>query len=438
MPSSPDALPPRLVVADQHAGAVRVLDLPSGSTAGSTAGQPVGDQAGKQAGKTVGGLDGVHLSEHAGFLALPGGRTAFVDDRAGELIVLDPYGPERGRPLVAASAPVATPAEHLAADPSGRLVVVTTGLGRNELPWSEVTTVVDLGAAGGPRAVRVRTRAGEPGAVVVPGDGEDPLEGWVVLRHREPGAFTVHRSRELLAAGPGCPPAPLHHELPLSDDDGHGDAYDPVGGRLFAAAGSGVHRARRTRVGLVAEPALSWQGRGRGYFLRFDAARRTLWSCVRGGPADPARWPEWTNCAWWHRPDQGRTGRLPLGPGLVFRFAVAARHLAFARVHPDGDELVLVDAETVEITGRIPLPAMAGRPRAGDTPWDGAQRRAIAASPAHDLVAVSRGGHGEIQLVDAAAGASLGTLTVSTPLDDGGRLALVSPGDGAERDTVGR
>ncbi|MFF2846498.1 hypothetical protein ACFVT5_09205 [Streptomyces sp. NPDC058001] len=430
----PHSLSPRLLVADQVAGFIRVLSLPDG--------------------RETGRIEGRHLAEHAGFLALPRGRTAFVDDLAGELVVLDPYGPDAGRPLVETAVPVATPAEHLAADPSGRLLAVTTGLGRNEEAWSDVLTAVDLRSGGGPRAVRVRTRTGEPGVTVlgaegaehpgaegsmpVTGTATDAPDALVVLRHREPGSLTAYRHTDLLAAPSGCPRVAPVHEVRLPDDDGHGDAYDPVTGRLFAAARSGVHRARREGASLVADAPLSWGGQGRGYYLRLDPVRRALWSCVRGGPSDPGRWPEWTNDAWWYALDSGRTGRLPLGPGLVFRLAVAARRVAYARVHPDGDELILVAPEAPVVTARVPLPAMDGAPRAGGTPWDGVQRRAVAASPGGDLVAVTRGGHGEIHVVDTVTAAVVATLSVPTPLDDGGHLALVSPGDGSERDPVGR
>ncbi|WP_455354023.1 hypothetical protein [Streptomyces sp. SYSU K217416] len=404
---------PRLLVADQVAGAVHLLDLPEG--------------------RPLERLDGRHLAEHAGFLALPGDRTAFVDDRAGELVVLAPFAAGTGRPWVETTAPVAVPAEHLAADATGRRLAVTTGLGRNWEPWSDLLTVVDLAAAGGARAVRVRTRVGEPGVVVL-GD-RDPL---VVLRHREPGSLTAYRHAELLAAAPACPPAEARHSLPLPAD-GHGDAQDPLAARLFAATGEGVHRARAEDGRLVPETPLSWGGAGRGYYLRLDPARRTLWSCVRGGPGAPGDWPEWTNHAWWHRLDEGTTGRLELGPGLVFRLAVAARHVAFVRIHPDGDELILISsAGRPEVTGRVPLPPMAGAPRRGGTPWDGVQRRAVAASPGSSLIAVTRGGHGEIHLVDAERPARHRVLSVPTPLDEGGHLTLMTPADGAHGDPVGR
>ncbi|MHC0430356.1 hypothetical protein ACX6XY_09210 [Streptomyces sp. O3] len=412
-PTSPSAPPPcRLLVADQVAGAVHLLSLPNG--------------------RTTARLEGRHLAEHAGFLALPGDRAAFVDDRAGELVVLAPFADEPEEPVESVTA-VAVPAEHLAGDPGGRRLAVSTGLGRNWEAWSDLLTVVDLAASGGPSAVRVRTRTGEPGVTVLGAD--DPR---VVLRHREPGALAAYRHSELLAAAPACPPVAPYATLPLPGD-GHGDAQDPLHGRLFAATGDGVHRARITPDGaLVAEEPLGWGGPGRGYYLRLDPVRRTLWSCVRGGPPAPDAWPDWTNHAWWHRLDSGRTGRLDLGPGLVFRLAVAARRVAYARVHPDGDELILLDAADPAVTARIPLPAMDGAPKPGGTPWDGVQRRAIAASPGGPLVAVTRGGHGEICLVNSEHLDEQEVLTVPTPLDEGGHLALMVRGDGAHGDPVGR
>ncbi|MFM9368524.1 hypothetical protein [Streptomyces sp. Da 82-17] len=436
MTPSPEAHPrtaaaseQRLLVADQVAGVVHVLDLPDGRVRGR--------------------LRGRHLAEHAGFLALPGDRTAFVDDRAGELVVLAPFADadadadsdtDADAPggLVEARAAVAVPGEHLAADPSGRRLAVTSGLGRNWEPWSDLLTVVDLGAEGGPDAVRVRARVGEPGVTVVGAD--DPL---VVLRHREPGALAAYRHSALLTSPPACPPARPDAELPLPDD-GHGDAHDPVHGRVFAATGEGVHRARVVDGGLTAEDPLPWGVEGRGYYLRLDPVRRTLWSCVRGGPPAPEAWPEWTNHAWWHPLDGSHRGAehgggsVELGPGLVFRLAVAAHRVAFARVHPDGDELVLLDAERPRVVARVPLPPMAGAPRRGGTPWDGVQRRAIAASPGGPLIAVSRGGHGEVLLVDSEQPDVRRELTVPTPLDEGGHMALMVRGDGAHGDPVGR
>ncbi|MFE9833669.1 hypothetical protein ACFYP4_00775 [Streptomyces sp. NPDC005551] len=397
------AAAPVLLVSDHVAGSVYALTVPDGTVTGH--------------------LTGRHLSEHAGFLALPGGRVACVDDRRGELLVLDPFGDE----LVELAVPVAVPAEHLACDPSGRRLAVTTGLGENAEPWSDLLTVVDL--AGG-EAARVRTRTGEPGATVLGGD--DPL---VVLRHREPGALAVHRFADLLAAPPGCPVVTPHALLPLPDD-GHGDAQDPGSGQVFAATGAGVHSARRKGDTLVAETVIPWESPARGWYLRLDTRRRALWTTLRGGAPDPLRWPDWTNHAWRHDLETGLTLLTELGPGLVFRLALARNDTAFTRIHPDGDELVLLGAG--DTLRRVPLPAMDGAPRHGGTPWEGVERRAVAASPGFDWVAVTRGGHGEVHLVDAETGQEANRLLLSTPLHHGGHVMLLSRNDGADGDPVGR
>ncbi|MGA5068665.1 YncE family protein [Streptomyces exfoliatus] len=392
-----------LLVSDHVDGSVHVLSVPDGTV--------------------IGRLTGRHLSEHAGLLALPGGRVACVDDRRGELLVLDPFGEQ----LVLHTVPVAVPAEHLACDPSGRLLAVTTGLGKNTDPWSDLLTVVDLTTG---EATRVRTRVGEPGVTVL--GGGEPL---VVLRHREPGALAVHRFADLLAAPPGCPTAGPHALLTLPDD-GHGDAYDPDSGRVFAATGEGVHTARRAGDTLAAGPVIPWESSARGWYLRLDTRRRALWTTLRGGAPDPMRWPEWTNQAWRHDLETGRTHRTELGPGLVFRLALARDHTAFTRVHPDGDELVLLGAD--ETLRRVPLPAMDGAPRRGGTPWEGVERRAVAASPGSDWVAVTRGGHGEVHLVDARTGDEVARPRVGTPLRHGGHMMLLGRNDGAHGDPVGR
>lgn len=395
--------PPLLLVSDHVEGSVRIVTVPDGTETGR--------------------LTGRHLSEHAGFLALPDGRVACVDDRRGELLVLDPFGDE----LVETAIPVAVPAEHLACDLSGRWVAVTTGLGKNGEPWSDLLTVVDRTTGD---AARVRTRVGEPGVTVL-GNG-DPL---IVLRHREPGALAAHRFADLLSAPPGCPAVTPHTCLRLPDD-GHGDAQAPYSAQVFAATGEGVHRARRTGDALVPEPVIPWGSPARGWYLRLDPRRPVLWSTLRGGAVNPLRWPEWTNQAWRHDLETDRTTLTELGPGLVFRLALAQHHTAFTRIHPDGDELILLDADGT--ARRVPLPAMDGAPRRGGTPWEGVQRRAVAASPGSDWVAVTRGGHGEIHVFDARTGSEAARLKLDTPLRHGGHAMLRTQTDGAEGDPVGR
>ncbi|MFD0776221.1 hypothetical protein ACFQZ2_19995, partial [Streptomonospora algeriensis] len=142
-------------------------------------------------------LGGGVLAEHAGFLTLPHrdgspAEWAFADDRSGSLVVGEPGGERRH--------PIAIPAEHLACDPAGRYVAVTTGAGAGTEPWSDVVTLVDLDAQA---PVRFRVRTGEPGVMITPDQlSGDPV---LVLRHREPGAIEAIALARAAAVGPHVP-----------------------------------------------------------------------------------------------------------------------------------------------------------------------------------------------------------------------------------------
>ncbi|MFJ3957080.1 hypothetical protein [Arthrobacter sp. NPDC090010] len=404
-----------LVVADQKAGTIRFLEPHSG--------------------KAVAGLDQVVLAEHAGILGLGGGLCAFVDDGGGSLIVVDPFREHAGHGRAEVQRiPVAIPGEHLACDPSGRFLAVTTGLGLSWEPWSDLLTVVDREAPGGPLSRRVRTRPGEPGVVIA----GTPESLRAVVRHREPGAIESLSLQAVLDQGVHC--APLRGEL-LEEfpDDGHGDAYDPLSGTLFVATGRGLERLDVRSPLPRTLPPLPWQAPGRAYFLRFDPRRRILVAVLRAGGDEPRAWPSWSNTLWVHELETGVTRTAPLGEGLIFRFALTAGGVAVARVHPDGDRLSILETDTLAVRGDWELPAMDHAPRPGHEPWDDADRRAIAASPSSELVAVTRGGHGELHLIDTSLpGAPLRTVHTEGPLHDGGHLGWLSTASAVPGDTVGR
>ncbi|NWL12318.1 hypothetical protein DM793_13650 [Paenarthrobacter nitroguajacolicus] len=402
-----------LIVADQKAGNVQFLD-PS-------------------AGRVQRRLDSLVLAEHAGFLPLGGGKCAFIDDAGGALIVVNAFGDETPQTIS-----VAVPGEHLACDPTGRFVAVTTGLGLSWEPWSDLLTVVDLEPDGGPTSRRIRTRAGEPGVVV----SDTPDGPAAVVRHREPGGIESISINKILDEGVHCPQ--LQGLQVEASPDGHGDAIDPATGTMFVATGQGLERfdVRKSQPEIL--PTLAWGVPGRAYFLRFCPRRRVLVAVLREGGAEPRNWTSWINTLWVHHLDTGRTRTAPLGQGLVFRFALTATGVATARVHPDGDQLTMhnlgpLDGAAPELRATWELPSMDGAPRPGHEPWDNAERRAIAASPSSELVAVTRGGHGEVHVVDTAEpGGLLQTSTLDTPLHDGGHLAWISSGDSSPGDTVGR
>lgn len=365
-----------------------------------------------------------HLAEHAGVLRLPstapgGLRALFADDLGGTLVGV-------GGPL---RVPVAIPAEHLAADPEGRYVACSTGLGASFTPWSDLLTVVDLAAG---TAARVRVRVGEPGVLVVR-DGETGVPT-VVLRHREPGEVEAIAVSAVLGAGPHCPVL-RGPRLATDGDLGHGDAVDPVTGVVHLATEAGIERF------VVADGAprrlqtWPWPVPGRAYFLRFDPVTRRVVAALRTG-ADPHAWHTWRNSVATWAPD-GTPEVVATGDGLVFRPDVHAGTIAWTVVHPDGDRLVVAGAEGTTETA---LPAMSGGPRPGATPWDAvegrpAQRRALALLGT-TTAAVTRGGDGELHLVGPAGIER--TLAFPSPLDEGGHLAAIATEPPAEVDGVGR
>lgn len=383
---------------------------------------------------------GTCLAEHAGTVHVPGAarRLLYVDDLRGELVEVSPWA-EKGQRWRRPVCPVAIPGEHLALSPAGTAAVVTTGLGRSFDAWSQLLSVADLSAG---RSVQVRSRAGEPGVGILERAGRT----WVLVRHREPGHLDVHKLEALLGAGPHCPqvqPA----RVAVLPDDGHGDLVDAIGGRFLTATGAGVVVVRLHDDGTPQVDLVPYGVPGRAFYLRLGPDADTVWAVVRGGPADPRQWPDWSNHLWRHDLRTGRSTSTALGPGLVFRLAITAEAVAVARTHPDGDELVAVptvpstadEARPDGAASRLPLPAMAHPPRPGSEPWDACDRRAVDGSPASGSVAVSRGGDGEVHLFDLNhRSAATATRTLRTPgrLVAGGHLTLAHPS--APVDTVGR
>ncbi|WP_222844448.1 hypothetical protein [Saccharomonospora sp. CUA-673] len=335
---------PRLVVADYRAG--RVYGCAARGAEGGTGARPLGCAV---------------LAEHAGVLALPprsgvSEGWAFADDRGGALVV------HRGTVGVAPQRiPVAIPAEHLACDPTGRYVVVTTGLGANADVWSDVVTVADLDTGD---SVRFRSRVGEPGVALVPdqGDGE-PV---IVLRHREPGGIEAIPLGDARAVGSHVPELRGRVLTDLAAD-GHGDVVCHRTGIAATATSRGLERfvvEHGVPRGIGISP---WPVPGRAFYLRFDPATGRAVGVVRGGPTSPTAWTSWTN----HLVDidlaTGDTRSVDLPGGLAFRFALGGTRAAVATIHPDGDEVTIIERSGAELrhVHAVSLPGMSHPPRPG-------------------------------------------------------------------------
>ncbi|RZU63432.1 YncE family protein [Zhihengliuella halotolerans] len=407
----------RLLVADHDAGSIHLVDP---------------DADGPRAEDRLPGS--FSFSEHAGSLHVPTGELVFVDESLGRVVVLDPTAEPAH--AITQEIPVGVPAEHLACDASGRYLAVTSGLGTNTEAWNDVVTVVDRLTAGGARGRRFRSRVGEPGVVIAPG-APDPH---VVLRHRMPGAVEMLNLHDVLEA-PGNTPRLSGAVADGLGDAGHGDVLLPGGRTLLVATDAGVetwdltgHPERRSII--------DWEFPGRGYFLRWVPERRAVVTVLRRAGGQPGRWHEWDNSLWFHTPGDSRTQLLDLGPGLIFRCAPIAGGLAFARVHPDGDEVVVVSCPpngTPHVSKRRRLPALKYGPVPGRTPWEKTQRRSIAADPQGSTIAVSQGGEGAVWVVDAHDDDHQPrVLNWPTPLHLGGALTWLHAPRGGDLDTVGR
>lgn len=354
------------------------------------------------------------LAEHGGFLTLPSGGPdswAFADDRGGALVVV---GRDRVRRL-----PIAVPAEHLAASPDGRHVVVTPGLGANEEAWNDVVTVVDLARD---TSVRFRTRVGEPGVVLVP----DRITGQatIVLRHRDPGAIEAIPLSSALGLGAHVPV--LRGEV-CDDlaDDGHGDVVDHGTGVMAVATSRGLERFAVDAGRPRALGILPWPADGRAYYLRRAADTGHATGVLRGGPGDPSRWTEWTNVFAEIDLHSGAATTVALPDGLVFRFALGEGTAAATVIHPDGDALLVIDRVAGRLSRTVPLPPLHTPPQPGRMPWDGvdgrpAQRRAVAIAPDTGVIAVTAGGDGVVHLIDDAG--DITTIDMPDAMDEGGHL----------------
>lgn len=359
------------------------------------------------------------LAEHAGFLVLPPDARdswAFADDRGGALVVCGPEGIRR--------IPIAIPAEHLAASADGRHVVVTPGLGANDKAWNDVVTVVDLAHDS---SVRFRTRAGEPGVVIV----SDRVTGrpMIVLRHRDPGAIEAIPLASALELDAHVP---VLRGTVCDDlaDDGHGDVVDHETGVVGVATGRGLERFAIDDGIPSALGVIPWPADGRAYYLRRASDTGRVTGVLRGGPTAPSRWTEWTNTFTEIDLYSGAARAVPLPDGLVFRFALADGIAATTVIHPDGDALVVIDRVRGSIARMVPLPPLGSPPRPGRMPWDGvdgrsAQRRAVAIDPRSGVIAVTAGGDGVIHLVDDEGG--LTTIDMPGSLDEGGHLLWPGP-----------
>lgn len=362
-------------------------------------------------------FENVKLGEHAGFLPLPDGRVLFVDEGAGELVVLA----LQDEPEIIGRAPVGVPASHIAVDEG--LTYAATGSDEA----GKTLTLVDLETF---ESTSVSVDGSDPGLAL----GGEPL----TLYHRHPeGRLEAYAVADLLA-GRTEPAATVE-----TDTGGHGEAISHRLNRVYIAADHGVEVLEASAEGLAGRSRLPYaaSGRegGRAYFVRVTDSH--LYSYLRIVESEDQPWQEWQNDLYVADLETEEVTRVPLAPGLVFRFGLSEPYALFFNVHPEGDFAYLVDVDSAsetfhEVVAEIPLAPLTNAPQPDTSPWEAEARRATI-TPDGRWGFVSHGGDGLVSVIDTEAREVVRTLTVPTPLSGGGYLLAVGP-DTPFTDTVGR
>ena len=125
--------------------------------------------------------------------------------------------------------------------------------------------------------------------------------------------------------------------------------------------------------------------------------------------------------------------RFRLGHGIVPRFALSKAFAIIVTVHPDGDELHLLDVRPpsktyLKRTGTVDLEPLSNGPVAGQ-PTAGREARFVGVTPDGRYAFATHGGDGKISVVDTAT-LSVTQVVVPTALRGGGYLTAIQPGAG--------
>jgi Zn/Cd-binding protein ZinT len=398
----------RLIVADPDAGGLTLYSVPEW--------------------QLVAEFADLTFADHPGYIVLPDGRVLFTTPE-NELIVLDATA---ATPRVLGRVTLPGAAIHLAVDPDLEFVAISTMA--DEESGEGATTLTQVNLATFTLTVQA-IDSGEPGVLV----------GAEAILHRD--GSEIGRLQSFPLAGFGAHAA---DEAPYVDIGAYGHGEALVDDHAYILTDDGVDIVHVTGAELEHEAVLPWNvsGRegGRGYYLRADA-HGNLWSYLRivANPAEDAawaNWQDWQNDAYLIDTTKQAAQRFELGPGLVYRMALSSKYALYSRLHPDGDEAILVDADPTsatfaQIVARIGLPHPTEAPTAGVAPWEAAGQRITGITPDGAWGFVSSGGDGVVHVIDTAAQQIVGQIATPTALDGGGYLLVIQPGQPL-LDNVGR
>ncbi len=362
-------------------------------------------------------VEDVAVNAHVGFIPLPNGQLLFIDDAAAQLMAIDVHGDHVD--TYQAAVPGAY-FSHIAID-SDHARYAAVG---SDDPAAPIT-LVDL-----------ETWETTPVAVQEPGEvGLMLTRDTLFHRNDVLNQIEAYRLDDVLAGN-----VALIASVQIGAG-GHGESITRSGDTLYTATDDGIEAVGWDGSNLTYLTTYPWDSAdrtgGRGYFQRLslDGSRIVSYTADRAAPE--TEWETWTNDALLIDAADGVTERIELGAGYVFRFGLSQESALFYRISGDGDEAIVLDLASGDVSQRIPLEPMTTGPAAGDAIYEINQYRAVAASTDGAWGFVTRGGDGVVEVLDLERGEVATTIEVGSPLNGGGYLAVFGA-DISFSDSIGR
>lgn len=362
-------------------------------------------------------VEDVAVNAHVGFIPLPNGQLLFMDDAAAQLMAIEVHGDHVDS--YQAAIPGAS-YSHIAIE-SDRARYAAIG---SDDPASPIT-LVDL-----------ETWDTMPVAV------EEPGEVGLMLTHDT----LFHRNDVLNQIEAYALDDVLAGKVTMTASvqigaGGHGESITLSGDTLYTATDDGIDAVAWDGSELTYLTTYPWDSGdrtgGRGYFQRLSLDGSQVISYTADRSAAETEWDSWTNDAVLIDSSEGGTRRIELGDGYVFRFGLSHDAALFYRMGGDGDEAIVLDLASGDVSQRIPLDPMTTGPAAGDAIYEINQYRAVAASTDGAWGFITQGGDGVVVVLDLTIGEVAGTIEVGTPLNGGGYLAVFGA-DASFTDSIGR
>jgi len=386
----------RLLVADPMAEVVYLYDLPGYTKVAEFA--------------------NTKLSTHLGAMALPDGRTVFVDDKNGEVVVLDSLA---NPPSVLARAKAPSPAIWGAVDPGLTHFVYSSNPNAEHVAPA---VLLDLKSY---KATEFRIPMKGEGELHV-ALGGSPL----TLYAGTPGELRSYLVSEALKGN--TTPAAISEINPGS----HGAVITHTApNRLLISDLASFDVVEYAGTVLKASRGLAWDAEGRNGGRNGRPRLSQDGNYVYGSLAATVPAEQWqTRQNDLHIVDlkAEKVRRVALAPGIVGRFQLSGPYALFYNIHPDGDNALLLDTNPAsssfqQVIARVPLAKLTNAPVAGENAT-GKEARGGAITRDGKLAFVSHGGDGKVSVIDTSQKAVTSTISTPTQLKGGGYLLAIQKG----------